>query len=90
MSYIVTSVSSEALFIKKRLLQIAMIKVVGARAGCKIVDHAIQVYWAEGLIMSQDTLLTRCYAAARSLHIADGPNEVHLETVCKEEIKAKL
>ena len=70
------------------LLQIAMIKVAGARASCKIVDRAIQVYGAEGL--SQDTLLARCYTAVRSLRIADGPDEVHLETVCKEEIKAKL
>ena len=59
-----------------------MIKVAGARAGCKIVDCAIQVYGAEGL--SQDTLLARCYAAVRSLRIADGPDKVHLETVCKE------
>ena len=65
-----------------------MIKAAGARAGCKIVDRAIQVYGAEGL--SQDTLLARCYAAVRSLRIADGPDEVHLETICKEEIKAKL
>ena len=65
-----------------------MIKVAGARTACKIVDHAIQVYGAEGL--SQDTLLAHCYAMVRSLRIADGPDEVHLETVCKEEIKAKL
>ena len=55
-----------------------MIKVAGARVGCKIVDRAIQVYGAEEL--SQDTLLTCCYAAVRSLLIADGPDEVHLET----------
>jgi len=65
-----------------------MIKVAGARTACKIVDRAIQVYGAEGL--SQDTLLAHCYAMVRSLRIADGPDEVHLETVCKEEIKAKL
>jgi len=65
-----------------------MIKVAAARAGCKIVDRAIQVYGAEGL--SQDTILARCYAGVRSLRIADGPDEVHLETVCKEEIKSKL
>ena len=65
-----------------------MIEVAGARVGCKIVDHAIQVYGAEGL--SQDTLLAHCYAAVKSLHIADGPDEVHSETVCKEEVRAKL
>ena len=65
-----------------------MIKVAGAMVGCKIADRAIQGYGAEGL--SQDTLLARCYAAVRSLHIADGPDEMHLETVCKEEIRAKL
>jgi len=65
-----------------------MIKVAAARTGCKIVDHAIQVFGAEGL--SQDTILARCYAGVRSLRIADGPDEVHLETVCKEEIKSKL
>ena len=41
-----------------------MIKVAGARTGCRIVDHAIQVYGAEGL--SQDTPLAQCYAAVRS------------------------
>ena len=56
-----------------------MIKVAGVRVGCKIVDCAIR---AEGL--SQDTILARCYAAVRSLRIADGPDEVHLKTVCKE------
>ena len=65
-----------------------MIKVAGARTGCKIVDRAIQVYGAEGL--SQDTPLAQCYTAVRSLRIANGPDEMHLETVFKEEIKAKL
>ena len=65
-----------------------MIKVAGARTGCRIVDRVIQVYEAEGL--SQDTPLAQCYTAMRLLRIADGPDEVHLETVCKEEIKAKL
>jgi len=65
-----------------------MIKVAGARTSCKIVDCAIQVYGAEGL--SQDTLLAHCYAMGRSLRIADGLDEVHLQTVCKEEIKVKL
>ena len=54
-------------------------------AGCSV----IQVYYrAEGL--SQDILLARCYAAVRLLCIADGPDEVHLETVCKEEIAIKI
>ena len=50
-----------------------MIKVTGARAGCKIVDRAIQVYGVEGY-----TLLARCYAVVRSLCIADGPDDLKL------------
>ena len=39
--------------------------------------------------LSQDTVLGMFYAGARSLRIADGPDEVHIETVAKEELKQK-
>jgi len=34
----------------------------------------------------QDTVLARLWAAARTLRIADGPDEVHLTTIAKMEI----
>ena len=54
---------------------------------CRVIDRAIQVFGAQGL--SQDSILAAFYAGARSLRIADGPDEVHLETIAKEELKRK-
>lgn len=59
---------------------------------CNVVDRAIQTYGGAGV--SGDTILAYLYASSRTLRLADGPDEVHLGTVAKEEvmesIKAKL
>ncbi|XP_036615837.1 acyl-CoA dehydrogenase family member 11 [Trichosurus vulpecula] len=65
--------------------EIAMIKVAAPRAACKVIDQAIQVCGAAGV--SQDFPLAEMYAAARTLRIADGPDEVHLSTVAKMELQ---
>jgi acyl-CoA dehydrogenase len=65
--------------------EIAMIKAAVPRMVLKIVDRAIQVHGAGGV--SQDFPLTQFWIAARSLRIADGPDEVHVETVAKNELK---
>ena len=65
--------------------QIAMIKVVAPNVACRVVDRAIQVCGAGG--MSQDFHLAAAYAHSRTLRMADGPDEVHRETVAKIELK---
>uniref|UniRef100_A0A6Q2YB79 Acyl-CoA dehydrogenase family member 11 n=1 Tax=Esox lucius TaxID=8010 RepID=A0A6Q2YB79_ESOLU len=68
--------------------QIAMIKVVAARMVCKVVDCAIQVYGGAGV--SGDFPLAQMYAYARTLRIADGPDEVHLSSIAQLELRDQL
>ncbi|KAK3714110.1 hypothetical protein QZH41_017937 [Actinostola sp. cb2023] len=68
--------------------QIAMAKVVAAQMACRVIDRAIQVHGGMGV--SQDSPLSYLYAGARSLRIADGPDEVHMEAVAKLELKDHL
>ena len=64
--------------------RVAGIKVVAARVACDVIDRAIQVHGGAGV--SQDTPLARFYAGARTLRLVDGPDEVHLRTVAKQEL----
>uniref|UniRef100_A0A3P8TFD7 Acyl-CoA dehydrogenase family member 11 n=1 Tax=Amphiprion percula TaxID=161767 RepID=A0A3P8TFD7_AMPPE len=68
--------------------QIAMIKVAAARMACKVVDCAIQVYGGAGV--SGDFPLAQMYAYARTLRIADGPDEVHLSSIAHLELRDQL
>uniref|UniRef100_H2M342 Acyl-CoA dehydrogenase family member 11 n=1 Tax=Oryzias latipes TaxID=8090 RepID=H2M342_ORYLA len=68
--------------------QIAMIKVAAARMACKVVDCAIQVHGGAGV--SGDFPLAQMYSYARTLRIADGPDEVHLSTIAYLELKDQL
>lgn len=55
----------------------------------KVIDMAIQVHGAGGV--SSDTVLAHLWATSRTLRIADGPDEVHLGTIAKLELRrAKL
>jgi acyl-CoA dehydrogenase len=65
--------------------EIAMIKALVPKMTLKIVDRAIQVHGGGGV--SQDFPLTHFWIAARSLRIADGPDEVHIETVARNELR---
>ncbi|MBU8916790.1 acyl-CoA dehydrogenase family protein [Neobacillus sp. 114] len=65
--------------------EIAMIKVAAPEMACKVIDRAIQVHGAGGV--SNVFPLARMYARARIVRIADGPDEVHKETVTKLELK---
>lgn len=65
--------------------EIAMIKVVAPTMACRVIDRAIQAHGAMGV--SQDTGLASAYALIRSLRLADGPDEVHMETVAKLELR---
>ncbi len=63
---------------------IAMIKVVAPNVALRVLDRAIQAHGAAGV--SQDTFLAYAWASARTLRLADGPDEVHLETIAKLEL----
>ncbi|MBO0869025.1 MAG: acyl-CoA dehydrogenase family protein [Micromonosporaceae bacterium] len=64
--------------------EIAAIKVVAPEAARWVIDRAIQVYGAAGV--SQDTPLAHLYAAARTIQLADGPDEVHIRSVARQEL----
>ncbi len=65
--------------------EISMIKVIAARLLTDIADRAIQVFGAMGL--SPDTPLADLYTAGRALRFADGPDEVHLQTIARLEAR---
>jgi len=64
--------------------QVAAIKVVAARLQTRVVDRAMQVFGAMGL--SPDTPLAQFWSWGRALHLMDGPDEVHLRTVARQEL----
>src|SRR5215475_7678580 len=64
--------------------EIQAIKVIAPETACWVIDKAIQVYGAAGV--SQDTPLAYLYAHARTLRIADGPDEVHRRSVARQEL----
>jgi len=65
-------------------IEVAAIKAAVPRAAAGIIDHAIQVHG--GLGLSGDAPLAQLYAASRALRIADGPDDVHLESVARREL----
>jgi acyl-CoA dehydrogenase len=65
--------------------EIAMIKVVAPNTALRVLDRAIQAHGALGV--SQDTFLAHAWATSRTLRLADGPDEVHLEAVAKLELR---
>jgi acyl-CoA dehydrogenase len=64
--------------------EIAMIKVVAPSMACKVIDWAIQVHGGGGV--SDDFPLAKFYAGARTLRFADGPDEVHRNSIAKMEL----
>jgi acyl-CoA dehydrogenase len=68
--------------------EIAMIKIVAPNTALRVIDRAIQAFGGAGV--SQDTPLAHFYAHARTLRLADGPDEVHLMSLARQELKAQL
>jgi acyl-CoA dehydrogenase len=65
--------------------QVAAIKVIAPRVACDVIDRAIQVHGGAGV--SSDTPLAAMYAGARTLRIADGPDDVHVRSVARSVLK---
>ncbi|HEX9506310.1 MAG TPA: acyl-CoA dehydrogenase family protein [Acidimicrobiia bacterium] len=65
--------------------EIAAIKVVAARLATTVIDRAIQAFGAAGV--SNDWPLAEMYAHARTLHLVDGPDEVHLQQIARRELR---
>ena len=64
--------------------EIAMIKVAAPNMACKIIDWAIQAHGGAGVT---DKYLAKAYAGARTLRLADGPDEVHRNQIAKLELR---
>ncbi|MEW6099122.1 MAG: acyl-CoA dehydrogenase family protein [Pseudomonadota bacterium] len=64
--------------------EIAMIKVVAPSMACKVIDWAIQAHGGAGVC--DDFPLANYYAGARTLRLADGPDEVHRNSIAKMEL----
>ena len=65
-------------------MEVAAIKVAALEVAHRVVDRAVQAHGAAGV--SDDTVLARLFAITRALRIADGPDEVHLRTVARQEL----
>jgi acyl-CoA dehydrogenase len=65
--------------------QVSAIKVIAPRVACDVIDEAIQIHGGMGV--SNDTVLAAMYAGARTLRIADGPDEVHVRTIARSVLK---
>ena len=70
---------------KEARTELAMIKVVAPRAALHVLDRAIQAHGGAGV--SQNTFLAAAWANVRSLRLADGPDEVHVESIAKWELR---
>jgi acyl-CoA dehydrogenase len=65
--------------------EIGAIKVLAARTATTVIDRAIQIFGAAGV--SQDWPLADMYTHARTLHLVDGPDEVHKQQIARRELR---
>lgn len=72
---------------KAALKEIAQAKVLAPSMALAVIDRAVQAYGGMGVC--QDTPLASMWAMTRTLRIADGPDEVHLQQMAKRENKQR-
>jgi acyl-CoA dehydrogenase len=70
---------------KEARAEIAMIKVVAPNMTLRVLDRAIQAHGGAGV--SDDFFLAKAWAHSRTLRLADGPDEVHRESIARLELK---
>lgn len=70
---------------KSALVEIAQAKILVPNMALEVIDKAVQTYGAQGIC--QDTPLAAMWAHVRTVRIADGPDEAHLEQLGKRENK---
>jgi len=70
---------------KSAKAEIAMIKVVAPNMALRVIDRAVQVHGGAGVC--DDFFLANAWAGARTLRLADGPDEVHRESIAKIELQ---
>ncbi len=75
----------DAAGVKAARAEVAMIKVVAPAMAARVIDRAIQAFGAAGV--GADAGLAYMYASARSLRLADGPDEVHRAAIAKGELR---
>jgi acyl-CoA dehydrogenase len=68
--------------------EISAIKIAAPRTAQRVIDDAIQVHGAAGV--TQDTPLAVLWSQARGLRIADGPDEVHIASLARHELRHQL
>ncbi|MCR2813166.1 acyl-CoA dehydrogenase family protein [Microbacterium sp. zg.Y1090] len=73
---------------RRAMTEIQAIKIAVPRAVQRILDRAIQVFGAAGV--SQDTPLAELFAGVRTLRIADGPDEVHLNSLGRAQLRSRV
>lgn len=69
---------------KQARAEIAMIKVVAPNLALRVIDRAVQAHGGGGV--SDDFMLAAAWANARTLRLADGPDEVHVESIARMEL----
>jgi acyl-CoA dehydrogenase len=69
---------------KQAQTEIAAIKVIAARVATDVIDRAIQLFGGAGV--TDDWPLAAMYAHARTLHLVDGPDEVHMRQIARREL----
>ena len=73
---------------RRAMTEIQAIKIAVPRAVQRILDRAIQVFGGAGV--SQDTPLAELFAGIRTLRLADGPDEVHLNSLGRAELRPRV
>lgn len=70
---------------KAARVDVSMIKVTAAKLQTQVVDRAMQVFGAAGL--TPDTPLSFLWTWGRAMRFLDGPDEVHMRVIAREELK---